>query len=336
MNTADFLSTWIRRFILEYFTDRNLSKNTQLSYRDTLRLLLPFAATYSKKPIDKLEVNNITPDLIKEFLLHLELQRKCSIRTRNQRLAAINAFSCFVGLHSPEHVEWYRQLHLIPSKKTKKQFITYLEKSEMDELLNAPDCLTQQGRRDHALILFLYNTGARADEAAQLTIGDLNIAHAIKRDFSIAVIKGKGNKLRQCPLWQKTTKELIELINGRSISTEHVFLNRFGQPLTRFGIYALIKRYLKQITQKNPSLSKKRVSPHTIRHTTATHLLKAGVDINTIRIWLGHVSINTTNIYAEVDLDMKAKALECCELTESKKSKHWRDNEGLMQFLNTI
>lgn len=133
----------------------------------------------------------------------------------------------------------------------------------------------------------------------------------------------------------KTVDELNTLILNRH-SSEHVFLNRYKQPLTRFGIYTMVRRHVRKIIQKVPSIEKKRVSPHTIRHTTATHLLRAGVDINTIRAWLGHVSINTTNIYAEVDLEMKTKALACCEIKEDKNHTHWRDDKGLMKFLDTL
>jgi integrase/recombinase XerD len=337
MNTINMLSPWIKRFLLEYLiSERNLSRNTQRSYRDAFRLMLPFAAKYAKKPLDQLAVEDITTELIKAFLLDLESNRQCSLATRNQRLAAIHALAYFIGLNSPEHVEWCRQLRAVPFKKARHTPITYLEKAEMDALLNAPDGTTGQGRRDHALILFLYNTGARVDEAAQLTIGDLSLAHSMKKDLSTVIIRGKGNKLRRCPLWQQTVYELADLLAGREIQSEHVFLNRCKQPLTRFGIHAMIKRYVQKITPQQLLLANKRVSPHTIRHTTATHLLRAGVDINTIRAWLGHVSINTTNVYAEVDLEMKANALACCELTESKEKKHWRDDMGLMKFLDTI
>lgn len=336
MKNHNYLSTWIKRFLLEYLISiRNLSKNTQLSYRDTFRLLLPFIAKKTKKSVEKLFVDDISSDSIKDFLLNLEKNRNCSLSTRNQRLAAVHAFAKFIGLNSPEHVEWCRQIQIIPFKKTKRTIITYLDKSEMDALLNAPDKQTEQGNRDYVLLLFLYNTGARADEAAQLAITDLNIAHAKKRDLSTVLIRGKGNKLRRCPLWQQTVNELSLLILNRDQS-EHVFLNRCKQPLTRFGIHAMVKRYVKQITKQLPSIEKKRVSPHTIRHTTATHLLQSGVDINTIRAWLGHVSINTTNIYAEVDLEMKARALACCEIAEDIKPTHWRDNKDLMSFLDSI
>lgn len=185
-------------------------------------------------------------------------------------------------------------------------------------------------------MLFLYNTGARADEAAQLTITDLNIANATKRDLSTVLIRGKDNKLRRCPLWKNTVEELSHLIKNRE-KNNNVFINRCGQPLTRFGIHGVVKRCVERAAEQLPTLTKKQISPHTLRHTTATHLLQAGVDINTIRAWLGHVSINTTNIYAEVDLEMKAKALACCEIERSKKkTKHWRDDKSLMNFLDSI
>jgi len=297
--------------------------------------MLPFMAKKAKKTIDKLLVDDINPAAIKAFLAGLETNRSCSLSTRNQRLAGIHAFAKFIGLNSPEYVEWCRQVQLIPFKKTTRTLINYLEKIEMDALLNAPNKETDLGKRDQALLLFLYNTGARSDEAAQLKIEDLHIPNVPKRDLSTALIRGKGNKLRRCPLWQQTVDKLSIFISGRNPS-EHVFLNRCKQPLTRFGIHTMVSRYAKQISEQLPSMGGKRISPHTIRHTTATHLLRAGVDINTIRAWLGHVSINTTNIYAEVDLGMKAKALACCEITEEKKPTHWRDNKDLMTFLDSI
>jgi site-specific recombinase XerD len=336
MSEKTFLSVWIKRFLLEYLINvRNLSRNTQQSYRDTFRIMLPFLSEKIKKSIDQLDVDDIKPEKVKEFLLFLESQRKCSVTTRNQRLAAIHAFAHFVGLNNPEHLEWCRQLRVIPFKKSKPTLISYLDKQEMDALLSVPDLSSNQGRRDNALLLFLYNTGARADEAAQSTIKDLSIAHAQKRDISVVTIRGKGNKLRRCPLWQRTSKVLEELISNRDTS-EHIFMNRRGEPLTRFGIHTMVKRYVEKILPLFPSLKQKRVSLHTIRHTTATHLLQSGVDINTIRAWLGHVSINTTNIYAEVDLEMKAKALACCEIEDDKPKKRWRDDKDLMNFLDSI
>jgi integrase/recombinase XerD len=335
MTKTSLLGPWVRRFLLEYLvSERNLTRNTQRSYRDTLRLLLPFVARQTHKQVDQISVCDVSPDIVRLFLRHLEEARKCTAATRNQRLAAIRSFASFVGLYCPEHVEWCGQLRNIPIKRTPRSTITYLEKSEMDALLGAPDQSTQQGYRDHTLLLFLYNTGARADEAAQVKIGDLLFAHC-SQDHSLVQIRGKGNKLRRCPLWPQTVIELSLLIGMRP-STDNVFLNRCGQPITRFGVHTMVERYVQRIMGRMPSLARKRVSPHAIRHTTATHLLRAGVDINTIRAWLGHVSLNTTNIYAEVDLEMKAKALATCEIRGTVPRRHWKEDISLMQFLQGL
>lgn len=336
MPNSDLLSPWIRRFLLEYLvSERNLARNTQKSYRDALQQFLPFIARTAHRRIEQLCVEDISPDRTRSFLQDLEKTRGCGIATRNQRLAAIHSLARFIALHSPEHLEWSGQLQTIASKKVARPLIGYLEKDELDALLKAPDQRTAQGRRDYAVLLFLYNTGARADEVAQVRIGDLDLGAASRRDGSSVVLRGKGNKPRRCPLWQRTVDELRPLIDRRA-ATEHVFLNRRGQPLTRFGIHALVERYAARVAKAVPSLAKKRVSPHTIRHTTATHLLRSGVDINTIRAWLGHVCLSTTNIYAEVDLKMKAKALARCEIKDGKPKKPWRKNPGLMEFLRAL
>ncbi len=332
MDNTTLLGTWIRRFLLEHLVaERNLALNTQRSYRDTLVLLIPFVAKKAGKAVDRLSVLDMSAELIRFFLADLETSRRCAIVTRNQRLAAIHALARFVGEHSPEHIAWCAQLRAIPFKKsTARAVIPYLDKSEMDALLAAPDGQTAQGRRDQALLLFLYNSGARASEAAQLLIADLSLS------ASYVTILGKGGKKRKCPLWSATVRALIALIAGRS-PADNVFLNRCGYPLTRFGIHTLIERYVDKLQVTMPSLSTKRVSPHTIRHTTATHLLRAGVDINTIRAWLGHVSLNTTNVYAEIDLEMKAKALAKCQVAEpAKGNRRWREDPKLMAFLHSL
>ena len=191
-----------------------------------------------------------------------------------------------------------------------------------------------QDRRDYALLLFLYNTGARASEAAQLPVSALALGTTPS-----ARLLGKGRKTRTCPLWPHTTKILRQLLGARleGPRDEPVFRNVRGAPLTRFGIHDLLARTVVKAAATTPSLRAKRVSPHTLRHTTAVHLLRAGVDINTIRAWLGHVSLTTTNIYAETDLEMKAKALAHCEVTGSRsRPKHWRDDAGVMAFLKSL
>jgi site-specific recombinase XerD len=337
MTDDALLGPWVRRFLLEHLVgERNLARNTQQSYRDALRQLLPFAARSARRRIDLLRVEDLSGDRVRAFLKDLEEGRGCSVATRNQRLAAIHSLAHFVGMHSPEHVRWCGELRAIPFKKAPRTLIPYLEKAELEALLSAPNLSTSQGRRDHALLLFLYNTGARADEAAHVLVADLQLGLKPERDPSAVLIRGKGNKQRRCPLWARTVKELRQLVGGRP-PEGNVFLNRSGEPLTRFGIHSLVERYAAKVAAEMPSVATKRVSPHTIRHTTATHLLRAGVDINTIRAWLGHVSLATTNVYAEVDLEMKAKALARCAVgEEGEPQKPWREDKGLMEFLRGL
>jgi len=237
------LAPWIKRFLLEYLpTDRNFSRNTQHSYRDTLRLLLIFtSATLHRKP-DELLVADIRPDLVREFLRHIEDKRKCSVSTRNQRLAAVRSLATFIGEGSPEHLSWCAQLRNIPFKKSTHRPVGYLEKDEIEALLAAPDCGSRLGSRDHALLLFLYNTGARADEAAQLTISDLRLHGPQDKSQSFVQLHGKGNKIRLCPLWASTTAALKQLVTGRT-EEERVFLGRCGQAMTRFGVHDIVTRY---------------------------------------------------------------------------------------------
>jgi site-specific recombinase XerD len=330
MSDASLLGGWGRRFLLEHILgERNLARNTQRSYRDTFTLLIPFVAGRLRTTVDRLTVIDLSADLLRLFLVHLEESRQCSVATRNQRLATLHAFARFVGEHSPEHIVWCGQIRAIPFKKTTKSLILYLDRAEMDALLAAPDQQTSQGRRDYALLLFLYNSGARADEVAQLIIRDLQF------DSLFVRILGKGKKERQCPLWTATVGVLVSLIGDREPSGR-VFLNRCGRSITRFGIHTMVERYALKARIKMPSLASKRVSPHSIRHSTASHLLHAGVDINTIRAWLGHVSLETTNIYAETNLEMKAKALAMCEIEERKSKRRWREDPGLMTFLRSL
>jgi len=334
MAKTHLLGPWIRRFLLEYVVnERNLARNTQLSSRDTLRLLLPFVSEAIRQPLDQLAIDQLSPPLVQQFLGHLEQQRGCTVATRHVRLAAIHALARFIALHSPEHVAWCGELRAIPFKKTASSPLAYLDKAEMDALLEAPHRQTAQGLRDYVLLLFLYNTGARASEAAQVTVADLSLTSPP----SVRLV-GKGNRVRHCPLWMKTAQSLTPLIMNRARS-EPVFRNRRQQPITRFGIRALVQRTVATASQHLPSLRDKLISPHTIRHTTAVHLLRAGVDINTIRAWLGHVSLDTTNIYAEVDLEIKAKALARCDVpsgADETNETDWHNDPELMAFLQAL
>jgi integrase/recombinase XerD len=336
MNNRGALGSWIRRFLMEYLVgERNLARNTQQSYRDAVRLLVTFVAAKTRKKVDELLVPDVDADMLRAFLRHIEEKRKCSVSSRNQRLAAIHALAGFIAERCPEYLDWCAQLRIVKAKRSAPKPVCYLEKPEIDALLDAPNPATKLGSRDRALLLFLYNSGARAEEAATLCVEGLSQYSGGDLTLSSVRLHGKGGKVRTCPLWASTTAALRSLVAARS-GTERVFLNRRSEPLTRFGIHEIVTRYARTAMSQVPEMRKKRIGPHTIRHTTATHLLRAGVDINTIRAWLGHVSINTTNIYAETDLEMKAKALGLCEVKNNRSPKRWRDNPDLMSFLAQI
>lgn len=310
MRDNSLLGPWVRRFLLEHIVaERNLARNTQVSYRDTLALLLPFISRKAATDVDRLVVDDVSADRVREFLDHVERDRRCTVLTRNHRLAAIHSLARFIGTRSPEHVSWCSQVRSVPFKKATKTVIGYLDKHEVDALLHAPDRRTVLGTRDYALLLFLYNSGARADEAASLRVSSLHPGTSP----SVRIL-GKGNKWRVCPLWPKTVDSLRSLVAARS-SDDHVFRGRTGAPMTRFGVHRVVTLCAAKAAEEVKTMRSKRISPHNLRHTTAVHLLRAGVDINTIRAWLGHVSLDTTNIYAEVDLEMKAKALASVDIT---------------------
>jgi site-specific recombinase XerD len=270
MRNRDLLGPWIRRFLLEYLVgERHVAENTRQSYRDALALLIPFLATTTKTPVDRLHVHQIAVDHVRQFLTHLEGARACGISTRNQRLAALRSLARFIGTRSPEHLAWCSEICSIPFKKTSHEGICYLEKHEMDALLAAPDTRTRQGFRDHTLLLFLYNSGARVSEAVGVTVADLDVVGAPQASVRLM---GKGSKVRRCPLWASTASTLRTLIGDRPPSA-HVFLNRRGQPLSRDGIHGLVTRYGRSVAQQMPSLQQKRVSPHTIRHYSASRTI---------------------------------------------------------------
>lgn len=334
MRDQSLLGPWVRRFLLEYLVaERNLARNTQVSYRDTLTLLLPFVSRQVAVPIERLVVHDVSADRVRAFLDHIERERGCSVITRNQRLSTIHSLAHFVGMRSPEHLDWCSQVRSVPFKKAAKTVIGYLDKPEVEALLRAPDRYTTLGSRDHALLLFLYNSGARADEAASLRVSNLQLGTSP----SVRIL-GKGNKWRVCPLWPVTVATLRPFVAGKG-ADDHVFRGRTGEVMTRFGVHRIVKTYATVAAKRVESMQEKRISPHTMRHTTAVHLLRAGVDINTIRAWLGHVSLDTTHVYAEVDLDMKAKALASVDITDlpaAARAKSLRESGSILNFLKQL
>ncbi|MDE0693605.1 MAG: tyrosine-type recombinase/integrase, partial [Gammaproteobacteria bacterium] len=229
MSNPSTLGHWLRRFLAEHIvTERNLARNTQKSYRDTFALLLPFVRARTRKPVERLALHDLTAQHVRQFLDHLESDRACSVQTRNQRLSAIRSFARFVASRDPVQIEWSASIRAIASKKAAPQPIGWLSKTEVNDLLEVPDRRTPRGRIEHALLLFLYNTGARVSEAARLVAGDLQIG---RRDGGHALVNihGKGGKQRQCPLWARTESVLGNLVRGRAPG-DAVFLSRRQRP----------------------------------------------------------------------------------------------------------
>lgn len=342
LEKTSFVSYWLMRYLSEYMpTIKNLSHNTLTSYRDCYKQYLPFIAKKAAKHADELLITDITVNRTTDFLNYIEREKACSIKTRNHRLSAIKAFVHYVSSNVLEYMEWSRLMNTIPIKKDKVRVVegcllpdvSYLNKNEMNALLNAPDQRTKQGRKDYAILLFLYNTGARASEAALLTIGNIIYDNA---SCPLVRVYGKGNKSRTCPLWDRTLNAIKPFIVSRHDS-ERVFLNRYGNPITRFGIYELLRRNVTKAVALAPTMVKKNVSPHTLRHTAACHLYESGNDILTIQSWLGHVSVNTTNIYTEVSIQIKEKAImswtsEC----KDNATKRWKENKGILNYLKSL
>lgn len=331
MREFETLGPWLRRFLSEHIvTERNLARNTCKSYRDTFNLLLPFVSAKLRKPVDALAARDLTSERVLQFLTYLEEDRGCSARTRNQRLAAIRAFARFVASRDSAHVEWSGHIRAIAAKKSMQPAVGWLTRPEMEAMLAVPDRKTKRGRSEYALLLFLYNTGARVSEATQLKVRDLQIGRGFG-GHDLATLHGKGGKLRQCPLWPETKRVLADEILRRQVD-DAVFVSRLGTAFTRFGVYRLIERCAAGV----PGLADRTITPHVIRHTTACHLVLAGVDINTIRAWLGHVSIATTNIYAEIDLTLKANAVALCEVGQSRPARSWKEDKDVMSFLRSL
>ncbi|MHB1542668.1 MAG: tyrosine-type recombinase/integrase [Steroidobacteraceae bacterium] len=331
------LARAVHSFFEDYIpTLRGLSRHTLLSYRDTLMLLLRFLATSRKvDPVD-LDLETITPETVLEFLNHLEHERHNKVSSRNVRLAAIHAFFRCVSYQMPERIEQAQRILAIPFKRTGSRSIDYLEYQEICAVLNSIDRTAREGLRDYALLAFLFNTGARAQEVV-----DLN-ADALQLESPPQVkLLGKGRKTRICPLWPQTAqviKEFVTSVNLDLRSPAPVFRNQRGQRLTRFGIRYILAKYCRRAVVNCPSLKAKRLHPHSARHSCAIYLLKSGVGLPDISKWLGHASSDTTNRYARVDLDMKRQALAkaAAPRTSWGPPAQWRQDTSVIEWLESL
>jgi integrase/recombinase XerD len=329
-------ATALRAFFAQHLPlTRGLSPRTVLSYRDTFVLLLRFLAARHGCGVVDLELQHLRVGDVLAFLDHLETERKNSVATRNARLAAIHAFARFLATRDPEPVEECQRLLAVPTKRGPTRAVDYLEGDEIGAMLEAVSAHRQDHIRDRALLLTLFNTGARVQELLDIRPGDLQL----DRPTSVH-LRGKGRKERLCPLWPETADALRTLLSvPAEVNTGPVFRNHRGEPMTRFGVRYLLRRFAEQARTAAPTLIAKRIHPHTCRHSAAVHLLRAGVDLVTISHWLGHASVETTNRYAAVDLETKRKALEragpVAGTAESSVTK-WRTDTSVLDWLQSL
>lgn len=330
------LARALRAFFAEQLPGlRGLSPHTIRSYRDSLCLLLRFVAAQQGRDAAALDVEDLPADAVVAFLAGLEQERHNTVATRNVRLAAIHAFFRFLAAQAPERLAHAQTILGIPFKRTAQRPLAYLEYEELAAVLATVDRSTPDGRRDYALLATLFNSGARVQELLDLQVRDLHLTPP----YQVRLL-GKGRKARSCPLWPQTAALLRALCAERQLDPRaegRVFLNHRGQPLTRFGVRFLLGKYLRQAAASAPTLAQKALHPHSLRHSTAMHLLKAGVDLATIAQWLGHASLTTTSKYATLDLAMKREVLARAQpLGTAAGSAPWRRDATILAWLEAL
>lgn len=333
--TTSTLGSLVQSFFTDHLpVQKGLRLGSIRSYRDTIRLFLQFVTEQRRCRIANLALDDLTFDGVLAFLKHLEQARDNAVRTRNQRRAALNTFFAYLALRAPEMLAACQQIAAIPVKRTSLPDTHYLEREEVAALFRS---LPRDGRfalRDRTLLLFLYNTGARAQEVVDVRVEHLELEPPAK-----VRLHGKGDKWRLCPLWNETVKQLRQLTESAAKRNGAVFCARRNEPLTRFGVYKIVRRHGAAWDTGGPQ--PRRVTPHLFRHTAAVHLLESGVEVNVIRGWLGHVSLDTTNRYAELTLSAKAEALRACEIDSGvsagpRARAAWKDDKSLLDWLNSL
>ncbi len=328
MKTPD-LGQLVPRFFTEHLVQqRNLSPHTVAAYRDTFRLLLRFLQRTRRTTASQLTLKALDSAAVLDFLSHLEKERHNSVPSRNARLAAIRSFLHYASdLLGPDLPEATRRILSLPSKRHSRPLKGFLTREEMAAVLRAADN-SWTGRRNHLLFLLLYNTGGRVSEILSVRVRDVTAA-----DGRQVLLHGKGRKERIVPLWPQTGRTVRRWIRDNRLAAEDPLLpNRFQQPLTRSGIAWQLRQLIRRAEVLTPSLKNRRISPHTLRHTTALHLLQAGVAHEVIALWLGHESPNTTHLYVEADVEMKRRTLEALNPIRLKRQQP-RQDDPLLRFL---
>ena len=331
--TPQPLGPVVQSFFLDgLVTMKGLRPSSVRSYRDGIKLFLRFIADAAHRRITQLTFADLTFERVLEFLRHLEEVRNNHARTRNQRLALLHTFFEYLAVRAPEMLAVAERVAAIPPKRVPPPETRFLERDEITALFAQLPTSGRNAARDRALILFLYNTGARVQEAVGVRVRDLDLTPT-----SRARLHGKGDKWRTCPLWVETVRQLEALLGtGPHPPDRCVFAASNGRPLTRFGVYKIVRRHTRDFEGRLG-----RIGPHVFRHTTAMHLLESGVEVNVIRGWLGHVSLDTTNRYAEIGIRAKEAALLACEppATASAplpRNPVWRTDESLLAWLDSL
>ncbi|MEX0827392.1 MAG: site-specific integrase [Haliea sp.] len=322
----------LQRFFAERLVQQqNVSPRTVAAYRDTFRLLLGYAGRATGKPPAMLALCDITATLVLDFLTHLEVERHNTIRTRNARLAAVRAFAHYIASQAPHALHHAQQILSIPMKRFERPMLEFLSRDEVDALLAAPGVATWCGRRDTAMLTVLYNTGARVSELIGIRVADVTLAATAS-----VRLHGKGRKQRTVPLWKETAKNIRQWLRDADLRSEQPLIpTRSGLPMTRTNVAERLNLAVSTATKRCPQLADRRISPHTWRHTTAMHLLQAGVDLTVIALWLGHESPVTTHGYVEADMAMKERALATIT-SPTTQSKRYRPTDTLLQFLESL
>ena len=328
------LCAMVQSYFQEYLDrTRGVSAHTARAYGHALRLFFLHLSEQTGRSVSQLTLDDVRADAVINFLNSLESVRGNCVSSRNSRRAAIRGFVEHLLRHDLSRAEQYRRVLSIPTKRTQSRLISYLEPAEIRAIIAQPDPSTASGRRDHALLLFLYNTGARITECLTVRVDDLQLRHPRQ-----VRLLGKGGKPRICPLWPETTASLSRIISETSPEDYTIFRNARGGPLTRDGAAYLLKKYVRRAAESMPNLKKRRVTPHVLRHSCAVALLQAGVDISVIRDYLGHASIATTSRYVTTNLKMKRDVLEAFWKTSGLvgSKKKWRPSDKLLEFLSSL
>jgi len=332
MDTSPSLSSLVQYFFTQHLCEhRRSSPRTVVAYRDTFRLLLSFLQARTGRPPTALTVADLDASAILAFLDHLEAERHNQIRSRNARLGAVRSFFRIVAVRDPANLGIVNRVLAIPTKRTDHRLVTYLTRVEMDAVLAAPDPATWLGRRDHALLLTMYNSGARASEIINLRCGQVALG-----SNTYVQLHGKGRKERTVPLWPQTTRVLQRWFHELEATGDSLAFPTIRRTvLSADGLNHLLQKAVQRASTDCPSLLAKRGTPHVIRHGTAMHLLQSGVDIATIALWLGHESIETTHGYVEADLTSKQKALEKLAPAQGQLERFQPEDE-LLRFLAAL